>query len=240
KCDQVIVPTEKIKDLFINKYNITKNINVIPTGIDLTRFKLNDKIIKDVTKLKKKFKLNDNNFIIGSVGRIASEKSFDKLLKNAHALISENSNIFVMLVGDGPELGNLKKLAKELNIEKNVIFTGKVPYDEVPSYFNLFDVMTSFSTTETQGLTILEGLAAKKPTLCINDESFKDTIENNYNGYLFNDDFEFRKYVVTLMHDKKLYDNLSKNAFNSIYKYSKEVFASEVLKVYHKAIEKKK
>lgn len=240
KCDQVIVPTEKIKDLFINKYNITKNINVIPTGIDLTRFKLNDKIIKDVTKLKKKFKLNDNNFIIGSVGRIASEKSFDKLLKNAHALISENSNIFVMLVGDGPELGNLKKLAKELNIEKNVIFTGKVPYDEVPSYFNLFDVMTSFSTTETQGLTILEGLAAKKPTLCVNDESFKDTIENNYNGYLFNDDFEFRKYVITLMHDKKLYDNLSKNAFNSIYKYSKEVFASEVLKVYHKAIEKKK
>lgn len=240
KCDQVIVPTEKIKDLFINKYNITKNINVIPTGIDLTRFKLNDKIIKDVTKLKKKYKINDNNFVIGSVGRIASEKSFDKLLKNAHALISENSNIIVMLVGDGPELNNLKKLAKELSIEKNVIFTGKVPYDEVPSYFNLFDVMTSFSTTETQGLTILEGLAAKKPTLCINDESFKGTIENNYNGYLFNDDFEFRKYVVTLMKDKKLYDNLSKNAFNSIYKYSKEVFASEVLKVYHKAIEKKK
>ena len=240
KCDQVIVPTNKIKDLFINKYNITKNINVIPTGIDLTRFKLTESLQKDVTKIKKKYKIKDTNFVIGSVGRIATEKSFDKLLHNAKDLINKNPNIIVMLVGDGPELNNLKKLAKDLDIEQNVIFTGKVPYDKVPSYYNVFDLMTSFSVTETQGLTILEGLAASKPTLCINDESFKTTIENNYNGYLFNNDTEFQKYIITLMTDKKLYNTLACNALNSIYKYSKEVFASEVLKVYHKAIEKKK
>ena len=45
--------------------------------------------------------------------------------------------------------------------------------------------------------------------------------------------------IFKLMNDKKLYKDMSTNARNSTYKYSKEVFASEVLKVYHKAIEKK-
>ena len=49
----------------------------------------------------------------------------------------------------------------------------------------------------------------------------------------------FREYIFKLMRDPKLYKDMSTNARNSTYKYSKEVFASEVLKVYHKAIEKK-
>ena len=64
-------------------------------------------------------------------------------------------------------------------------------------------------------------------------------IEPNYNGYLFKNDNEFKDYIFKLMNDKKLYKDMSTNARNSTYKYSKEVFASEVLKVYHKAIEKK-
>ena len=145
-----------------------------------------------------------------------------------------------MLVGGGPDLDNLKELTKKLNLDKVVIFTDKVDYNLVPTYFNTFDVITSFSKTETQGLTIIEGLAASKPTICINDDSFKAMIEQNYNGYLFNNDKEFREYIFKLMRDPKLYKDMSTNARNSTYKYSKEVFASDILKVYHKAIEKYK
>ena len=100
--------------------------------------------------------------------------------------------------------------------------------------------MVSYSTTETQGLTIIEGLASGKPTLCINDESFKEMIQNNYNGFLFNNDKEFRDYVIKLLVDKKLYKDMSINAKNSTYQYSKEVFAAKVLQIYHKALEKRK
>lgn len=239
KCDELIVPTDKIKDLFINKYNISQPINVIPTGIDIDKFKLTQNIKKEIENIKKKYKIKDTDFIIGSVGRIAPEKSFDKLLYNIKEMIKVNTNIKVMLVGGGPDLDNLKELTKKLHLEDYIIFTDKVNYDLVPAYFNTFNVIVSFSKTETQGLTIIEGLAASKPTICIEDDSFKAMIEPNYNGYLFKNDNEFKDYIFKLMNDKKLYKDMSTNARNSTYKYSKEVFASEVLKVYHKAIEKK-
>ena len=236
KCNELIVPTDKIKELFINKYGIKKNIHVVPTGIDIDKFKINVDMKKEITKIKKKYKIKDSDFVIGSVGRIAKEKSFDKLLLNIKDMIKVNNNIKVMLVGGGPEIDNLKCLVKSLKLDNFVIFTDKVDYSLVPAYFNTFDVVTSFSTTETQGLTIIEGLAASKPTICINDEAFMTMIEHNYNGYLFKNDNEFKEYIFKLMNDEKLYKEMSLNARNSTYKYSKEVFASEVLKVYHKAI----
>lgn len=239
RCDELIVPTDKIKDLFINKYNITKQVNVIPTGIDIDKFKITPSMKKNIQTIKNKYKIKDTDFVIGSVGRIAPEKSFDKLLYNIKDMIKVNTNIKVLLVGGGPDLDNLKKLTKKLNLENYVIFTDKIDYDLVPTYFNIFNVVVSFSKTETQGLTIIEGLAASKPTLCIEDDSFRSMIEPNYNGYLFKNDTEFKDYIFKLMNDQKLYKDMSTNARNSTYKYSKEVFAADILKVYHKAIENK-
>ena len=239
RCDELIVPTDKIKDLFINKYNIIKQVNVIPTGIDIDKFKITPSMKKNIQTIKNKYKIKDTDFVIGSVGRIAPEKSFDKLLYNIKDMIKVNTNIKVLLVGGGPDLDNLKELTKKLKLENYVIFTDKIDYDLVPTYFNIFNVVVSFSKTETQGLTIIEGLAASKPTLCIEDDSFKAMIEHNYNGYLFKNDTEFKAYIFKLMNDQKLYKDMSTNARNSTYKYSKEVFASDILKVYHKAIENK-
>jgi len=157
-------------------------------------------------------------------------------IKAIKELLEINKNIKLMIIGDGPELDNLKKLVKYLNIENNVIFTGKVNYDLIPSYYNLFNIMVSFSKTETQGLTIIEGLAASLPVLCIKDESFEAMVENNYNGYLFKNNKEFLELAQKLINNSKLYEIMCKNAKNSIYKYSKEVFASEILKIYSKAI----
>lgn len=239
KCDELIVPTDKIKELFVNKYNIKRNINVIPTGIDTTKFQMNQQLQKDVDKLKKKHKIKDDDFVIGAVGRVAKEKSFDKLIETMSKLIKNNDNIKLLIVGAGPDLENLKKLSKDLNLENNVIFTGKVMYDLMPAYYNLFDIMTSFSTTETQGLTIIEALAASTPVVCINDDSFKEMVQDKYNGFLFNKSEDFIKQVLKLKDNVKLYENMKVNAKNSIYKYSKEVFASDVLKIYSKAIYKK-
>lgn len=239
RCDELIVPTDKIKDLFINKYNIIKQVNVIPTGIDIDKFKITPSMKKNIQIIKNKYKIKETDFIIGSVGRIAPEKSFDKLLYNIKDMIKVNTNIKVLLVGGGPDLDNLKELTKKLKLENYVIFTDKIDYDLVPTYFNIFNVVVSFSKTETQGLTIIEGLAASKPTLCIEDDSFRAMIEPNYNGYLFKNDTEFKDYIFKLMNDQKLYKDMSTNARNSTYKYSKEVFAADILKVYHKAIEKK-
>lgn len=238
KCDNLIVPTPKIQDLFLNKYHITRKINVIPTGIDTEKFKKTKKMEKEIQELKKKYKMKQEDFIIGSVGRIAQEKSFDELIKFTQKLIKDNKNIKLIIVGDGPELNKLKELTKSLKIDKNVIFTGKVKYEVMGAYYHLFDVVTSFSTTETQGLTIIEALACSKPVLCINDESFRQMITNKYNGYLFKDGNDYIARIKEIIKNKKQYQELTKNALKSVEKYSKETFGKNVLKVYKETLKK--
>ena len=150
----------------------------------------------------------------------------------------KDKNIKLLIIGKGPAKEELENLTKELNIENNVIFTGPVSYDLMPSYYNTFDCLTSFSKTETQGLTIIEALASSIPTVCINDKSFSDVIKNNYNGYLFNNQNEFINYIIDLKENKKLYNEMTINAKKSIYNYTKEAFANNILKVYSKAIQK--
>ena len=238
KCDEIIVPTDKIKDIFLNKYHVKNDISVIPSGIDIKKFYITKNSKKKVEEIRKKYKIKDDDFIIGSVGRVATEKSFDKIIDVLPDIVRSNPHIKFMLVGDGVELPNLKKQAEKLKVSKNIIFTGLVDYDLIAAYYQTFDVMVSFSKTETQGMTIIEALAASRPTICINDTSFTQTIQNDYNGYLFDTDDEFKKYILTLCYDKELYKTLSNNAKNSVYTYSKEVFASRVLKVYYQAIKK--
>ena len=240
KCDELIVPTYKIKDIFNNKYNIKRSMTVIPSGIDIKKFESTNELRKKAKEIRKKYKINDDDFVIGSVGRIASEKSFDKIISNLVPLTKINNKIKFMLVGDGPELDKLKDMVKDLKLGNNVIFTGLIDYDLVPSYYNSFDIMVSFSKTETQGMTIIEGLASSLPVVCINDTSFREMVQNTYNGYLFNNDDEFRKYILELSSNKELYNTMKMNAKNSVYCYSKEVFAASVLKVYNMAIQKRK
>lgn len=240
KCDELIVPTDKIKSIFNKKYHINREIHVIPSGIDIKKFYPTNISKKKAKEIRKRFKIDEDDFVIGSVGRLAREKSFDKVIIELSKLVKMNPKIKFLLVGYGVELDNLKALAKELQVDKNVIFTGLVEPEDVQYYYQAFDVMVSFSKTETQGMTIVEALASSLPTVCIDDTSFRDIVQTNYNGYLFETEEEFRKYILNLCYDKELYKEMSINAKNSVYSYSKEVFASKVLKVYHKAIDKKK
>ena len=238
KCDECIVPTNKIKDLFENKYDITRTIHVIPTGIDIKKFAPSKDLRTKAQNIRKKYNIKPDDFLIGSIGRIAIEKSFDRLINCVDKMSKINQKVKLMLVGDGPAIDDLKKQVQELKLEKNVIFTGLVDYNVIPAYYQALDIMASFSVTETQGLTIIEGLAAAKPTLCIEDDSFKAMVQDSYNGYLFKDEDEFIEKTFNLMNNKELYKEMSNNAKNSTYQYSKEVFGSEVLKVYNMAIKK--
>ena len=67
------------------------------------------------------------------------------------------------------------------------MFTGKVPWNEVPCYYQLADVFATASTSETQGLTVIEAMAGGVTPLCIDDESFRNTVIDGLTGFLFKD-----------------------------------------------------
>ena len=83
-------------------------------------------------------------------------------------------------------------------------------------------------------------MAASLPTLCIDDESFRNSVVDDLNGYLFKDEETCKKRVLKIMNDKKLLNNLQNGARNSAELHSSKYFAEKVLDVYKLAINNRK
>ncbi len=233
---ELIVPTNKTYNLFKEKYKFDKNIHIVPTGIEVERFFKENVNLEIAQNLRKKLGYTKKDIVLLFVGRIAQEKNIEFLLRAEQKILQKNKNIKLLIVGDGPDKQNFENLSKDLKIDKNVIFVGKVPWDETEYYYNISDIFVTASTTETQGLTIIEAMAASTPPVCINDEAFVDTITNNLNGYIFNNEDEYCDIILKLTKDKDMRLKTGKQARIQSEHLSSKQFASNVLLVYEHAI----
>ena len=233
---ELIVPTKKTYDLFKEKYKYDRNVHIIPTGIEIERFYKENINMNKVNSLKQRLNISDKDFIILFVGRIASEKSIDFLIKNHVSLVKKNKNCKLIIVGSGPDLDSLKELSKKLKMDNNIIFTGKVPWNDVSLYYSLANVFTTASHTETQGLTVIEAMAASIPVVALDDEAFNTTIINDLNGYLFKDKKSYCSYMEKLMSNKDLCVKMGNQARINSNPYSSKYYAERVLDVYYDAL----
>ena len=238
-CNELIVPTKKTYDLFKNKYKYNREVYIIPTGIETERFYKENFKKQELNNLKKRLGFAENDFIMLYIGRIGKEKNIEMVIEIAKTLIKKHKDVKLLLVGDGPDLDYLKKLVSKYKIEKNVVFAGKVPYEETPKYYNISSIFITASHFETQGLTVIEAMSASVPTICIEDESFSDVVYG-LNGYLFENKKEAVNQIELLIKDPKLLNHLGKGARKTAEMHSSKYYAEKVMYVYKKAIEKQK
>lgn len=237
--EELIVPTKKTYQLFKEKYQYERNIHVIPTGIEIERF-YDENINKaSVNNIRKHWNIKNDDFVILYVGRLGFEKSIDFLIDCQSHFVKQNPNCKLMIVGDGPDLPKFENQVDKLKIKDNVIFTGKVPWEDVPLYYNLCSVFATASKTETQGLTVIEAMASGSPVVCIDDESFKNVVVNKSDGYLFKNKREYKKIICDLLNNPEDLDRLGSQARVSSEVYSSKYFAQRVAEVYKLAIEKR-
>ena len=231
---ELIVPTKKAYELFKEKYNVERNIHIVPTGIEVERFYQENSSIKDISALRKRHNLTKKDFIVIFVGRIAEEKNIPFLIEVMEMI--QEKNIKLLIVGDGPDKQKYEEMVKNKKCQNNIIFTGKVAWDDMPVYYNMADIFITASTSETQGLTVIEAMAASLPAICIDDESFNMTVVDGLNGYLFTTKEECKNILEKLFKDKKTRNALAKGARDSADKHSAKYFSEQVLDVYKKAI----
>jgi len=175
-CDLVITPSEKIKDS-LWKYGVKSRIEVLATGIDLASFSLAKK-----DAFRKKYQIDKNTKIMLYVGRMGKEKSVDILIWGFAAAGVENS--LLVLVGDGPERKKYEEMTKRLAVEKNVLFTGMVPWQDAIEAYAAADLFLFASATETQGLVLLEAAASGLPIIAIDDNVVNKFVQARQNGIL--------------------------------------------------------
>lgn len=233
---ELVVPTKKAYELFKQKYKVDRNVYIVPTGIDVEKFYRENNPNFNRNYKRKELGIDAKDFVILFVGRIGSEKNIELLLSSMKSLMNVSKSIKLLVVGDGPDLENYQKYIEKNKLEDHVIFAGKVPWENIVEYYLVADVFATASHTETQGLTVIEAMAASLPVVCIDDESFTDTVIHNLNGLVFKNRREYKKCMMTLFRDRNLLDKLSKQARISAETHSSKYFAEQILDVYRIAI----
>ena len=238
--NELIVPTKKTYDLFKEKYEVNKNIHIIPTGIELDRFYTENVDKNKIKDLKKKYQILKDEFTIVFVGRLAKEKNIQFLIENHKELVKYNQDIRLLIIGDGPDMEEYSKLIEKLKLTDNIVLVGKVPYDEMPCYYQVADIFVTASQTETQGLTVIEAMAAGIAPVCIKDESFETVVIDGLNGHLFKNKNEYVKIIKKLIADRAELETLSKQARLNAEAHSSKYYAERVLDVYKTTQTRKK
>lgn len=237
---ELIVPTKKTYDFFKEKYKVKRDIHIVPTGLEIEKFYSENIDQNEVCKLKEKLGIKKENFVILFVGRMGKEKNVDFLIEVQKKLVRKYPNVKLLLVGSGPDEDDFKKHVSRLKLDDSVIFAGKVPLEQNQNYYACADIFVTASTTETQGVTVIEAMAASLPVVCINDESFNSIVVNDLNGYLFENKRECYNQIELLINDKSKMKELKTGAKNTSQRHSSKYYAEAILDVYKIALSKKK
>jgi len=236
KTDCITTPSASMKEL-IKGYGIKNRIEVIPNAIHLISFREDDELKR--AEIKKRYNLNEDDKIILFAGRVASEKSIDKIIK-ALAIIKKRSfgKEKLLIVGDGTAMGELKQLARTLKVEEDVIFVGTVSYEEIKHYYKMAYVFTIASTTETFGIVTIEALASGVPVLAIKAPGAVDILTDDLDGLLVDNDVDkFANALEKIIREPELRERLSKGALKTSENYSIDKISESMLNLYQEVIE---
>lgn len=233
RTDAVIVPSEKTRSL-LTSYGVRVPITVVPTGISLERYSA-PIAPERLAALRSALDLSEGDRVLLVLGRLAKEKSIDRLF---HMLAAEKEAYKLVVVGDGPEHRALEALATQLGMRARVRFTGMVSPEETPVYYHLADVFISASQSETQGLTYMEAMASGLPLLCADDRAISDLIHHGVNGLLYRDNAGFHTGLAALFAGAERRRAIGRAAqMTALSRYSIEAFVGRVLGVYQSTLQ---
>ncbi|MDQ1371297.1 MAG: hypothetical protein QG582_211, partial [Candidatus Thermoplasmatota archaeon] len=183
RSELVIAPSAPIKEELLANGVRMHACEVVPTGIDLTRFSPRN---YDRGFLKR-FGL-DGHRVVLHVGRLSMEKRLDIVLKAMVQLKRDEPDLRLLVAGDGPAAGHYKALAQSLGVSDRVVFAGFLPDEDLPKAYATCDILAIASTFETQGLVVLEALASGTPVAGIRCRAIPEFVTEGKNGCLFEED----------------------------------------------------
>ena len=170
RCTHVIAPTETVRSMLASTFEREERVTVIPTPVDLEQFQS-----APAGEVRQRYGLQEKELLL-FVGRIAKEKGLELLLNAFADVHRQRSQTHLMLVGTGPYDDQAQLLVRQLGVVANVTFTGAIPHDRIPAYYRDADLFVFSSTTETQGLVLIESMAAGTPVVAVEAPGASDVV----------------------------------------------------------------
>lgn len=135
--DAVTTICEGLRKDIVARGIAADKVTVIPNAVDIEKFSMGG---SPDEALKAELGLSGAR-LVGFIGSFYAYEGLDVLLRAMPKLSARMPDLRVLLVGGGPQDAQLRQLAKDLNIADKVVFTGRVPHDQVNKYYDLLDVL---------------------------------------------------------------------------------------------------
>lgn len=181
---RVFAITEALRDEMISRGVDGDKINIIPNGVDTSRF---TPIPRD-EELASQLGVAGKT-VIGYVGSVLDYEGIELMLEAAEVLNRTREDFHVLIVGDGAELERFQKHVEEHELEHVVTFTGRVPHEDVERYYSLIDI-TPFPRLPlpvcemVSPLKPFEAMAMGKAVVASDVAALKEIVTPGLNGYL--------------------------------------------------------
>jgi glycosyltransferase involved in cell wall biosynthesis len=177
--DKIVAVSEDVKEDIIRYDRIDPSkLQVIPNGIDVERFNPE----KNTSNIRKEFPLEEDDIVIGFIGRIVPAKGLEYLLNALPYLKEEFKSIKLLIIGEGSLVEKLKEKAKKNNIFDNILFTGV--RRDIPEILASIDIFVMPSTAEGLPNSLLEAMAMGKPVVATEVGGIPELIKNGRSGLL--------------------------------------------------------
>ena len=216
-----LVPSYSSRRILMDETKKFKSIEVYYNGYDDNKVgQIEPEIAKFFEALKKTF------FVIGIVARIDIQKRIDLALEIAKKLTEKNSNIYFVIMGDGPLEDEMSKKVEVMKLGKKVRMMGYVLNAKL--YVKYFDMLLLTSDWEGFPLSIWEAMAARVPVVSTNVGGIKEILETEKCGVVYSrgDVNGAVKAILELISDQKKRKEMGQNGLNAIKRrYNSKAFA---------------
>ena len=213
--DKVVVVSDKLKELAMFLGKKEEDIEYIPNGVDLNLFNP-EKYKEDRIKIRKKYKIKDDEIVVGFVGNIndlGSNNFVGKDVVNCAIKLKKEGildKFRFLIVGFGSGLNLFKDYVKKNEVKDRFIFTGYVKHEDIPKYISAMDVALipvgkNFTDLTRSSCKLKEFMAMEKIVITVNFGSFKKETINGKYALLVNNNEDFHKILKML--DKHKYIN---------------------------------
>lgn len=228
--DGVTAVSRFLKEKTLTNYNIEKDIEVIYNFIDIDKFKSEDSKVfrKHIASCGEKVLVHTSNF--RPVKRVPDTiRILEKVKKEIPAKL--------VLIGDGPDRSECERLARELDLHKDVVFLGK--QDALTEILNASDLFLMPSQSESFGLSALEAMACGIPVVSSSVGGLPELVIHNETGFIaeIGDIDRMAKYAVELLTNEKKYKTFSKNSRDRAVKhFDKNLIVPKYIEYYEKIL----